>query len=209
MDIDIAGLVEFAFAATSVGALAYKRPADVLQRPHIEDSVQSRGSIGDVSCWRLLLTNFAVPARKNFAISAVMLAMTLGGCAHNRTPPDSGMVRQETRATSVRATAPAVRYSARPAPSAIRRVTRALLVPQAAPDCEFKEPDPKPVDADQWARLKLEYERQCYKNAEQAVRKRLTLLQASNRCEVVPVGHRQAAQDAPGKQEVILRNRPR
>jgi hypothetical protein len=207
MDIDIAGLFEFAFAATSVGVLAYRGPTDVLHRPPIDDSVQSRRLISDISRWRLVLTSFATATPKNL-VTAVVLAMTVGGCAHNRPLPNTEMVRQETGARAVRTAAPAVRYSARPASSKIRRVARALLAPQPAPDCEFKESDPKTMDADEWARLKLEYERQCYKNAEETVRKRLILLQASNRCEVTSVGHRQAAQDAPGRRAVFLRNWP-
>jgi hypothetical protein len=209
MDIDIAGLVEFAFAATSVGALACRHPTDALHGSSIDGSVQSRRSIGDIPRWRLVLTSFAASTPKNLVLSAVVLAMTVGGCARNRMLPNSDLVRQETGASAVRAPAPAARHSARPASSTTRRVARALLAPQPAPDCEFKESDPKTMDADEWARLKVEYERQCYKNAEQAVRKRLTLLQASNRCEVMPVGHRQAAQDAPGGRAVFLRNWPR
>ena len=58
-----------------------------------------------------------------------------------------------------------------------RRLDLALLAPQPAPDCKFDEPVSKTVDADQWARLKLDYERQCYQNAEKVVRERLVSLQ--------------------------------
>jgi len=60
----------------------------------------------------------------------------------------------------------------------------ALFTPQAAPDCAFGRPDLKTLDPDQWARLKIEYERQCYRNAERAVRERLKLLQVAARCEI-------------------------
>jgi hypothetical protein len=33
------------------------------------------------------------------------------------------------------------------------------------------------VDPDQWARLRLDYERQCYQKAEKIVRQRLVMLQ--------------------------------
>ncbi|HVI63335.1 MAG TPA: hypothetical protein VM910_12235 [Bradyrhizobium sp.] len=59
----------------------------------------------------------------------------------------------------------------------------ALLVPQSAPDCVFRRAELKTIDPDQWARLKIEYERQCYQNAEKTVRERLRRLQAANRCE--------------------------
>ena len=62
----------------------------------------------------------------------------------------------------MRVAAPAHRYSEQ----RIRRPDRALLAPQPAPDCEFRGADDlKPVDPDQWARLKLDYERQCYQKA--------------------------------------------
>jgi len=60
---------------------------------------------------------------------------------------------------------------------------RALLVPRSAPDCEFRRPELKTLDSDQWERLKIEYERQCYQDAEKLVRDRLRRLQAVNRCE--------------------------
>lgn len=63
------------------------------------------------------------------------------------------------------------------------RLDPALLTPQAAPDCAFGRADLKTLDPDQWARLKIEYERQCYRNAERSVRERLKLLQAAARCE--------------------------
>jgi len=58
-----------------------------------------------------------------------------------------------------------------------------LLAPQPAPDCGFGRADLKTLDPDQWARLKLEYELNCYKEAERTARHRLRLLQAATRCE--------------------------
>lgn len=58
-----------------------------------------------------------------------------------------------------------------------RPLDLALLAPQPAPDCNFDEPVSKTVDPDQWARLKLDYERQCYQHAEKVVRERLVSLQ--------------------------------
>jgi hypothetical protein len=48
------------------------------------------------------------------------------------------------------------------------------------------------VDPDQWERLKTEFERQCYQDAEKAVRDRLSQLQASSTCEIerVPMSAR-------------------
>jgi hypothetical protein len=63
------------------------------------------------------------------------------------------------------------------------RPDRALLLPAHAPDCAFGRSDLKTLDPEQWARLKVEYERKCYQNAERTVRERLRLLQAANRCD--------------------------
>jgi hypothetical protein len=65
----------------------------------------------------------------------------------------------------------------------------ALLLPQRAPDCVFGRPDLKTLDPEQWARLKVEYERQCYQRAERTVRERLRQLQAATKCENVSFSH--------------------
>jgi hypothetical protein len=59
----------------------------------------------------------------------------------------------------------------------VHRLDPALLAPQPAPDCDYPRSDLKTVDADEWAHLKSEYERQCYKDAEKAARERLGRLQ--------------------------------
>jgi hypothetical protein len=66
----------------------------------------------------------------------------------------------------------------------VRRPDPELLTPQPAPNCEFNRADVKAVDPDEWARLKAEYERQCYQDAERAARYRLIELQASSTCEI-------------------------
>jgi hypothetical protein len=66
------------------------------------------------------------------------------------------------------------------------RPDRALLAPQPAPDCGFGSFNLKTLDPDQWPRLKLEYERKCYQNAEKIVRERLRRLQAATTCEAEP-----------------------
>jgi hypothetical protein len=47
----------------------------------------------------------------------------------------------------------------------------------------FGRADLKPRDPSQWARLKIEYERQCYMQAERTVGERLRRLQVASRCE--------------------------
>jgi hypothetical protein len=66
------------------------------------------------------------------------------------------------------------------------RPDRGLLVAPHAPDCSFGRSELKTLDPDQWARLKIEFERKCYQNAERAVRDKLRRLQAANRCEAEP-----------------------
>jgi len=53
-----------------------------------------------------------------------------------------------------------------------------LIARQPAPDCELAGPEPDTVDADLWARLKLEYQRYCYKQAEILIHRRLQQLAA-------------------------------
>jgi hypothetical protein len=92
-------------------------------------------------------------------------ALAVSGCAQSSAPDPvqaSAAIQTETR---------------------ICRPDPALLVPQSAPDCVFRRPELKTMDPDQWARLKIEYERQCYQDAEKSVRNRLRRLQAANRCE--------------------------
>lgn len=75
----------------------------------------------------------------------------------------------------------------------IRKPDPALLSLQPAPDCEFKRTDVKAVDPEAWARLKAEYERQCYLDAEKAARERLGRLQAASTCEIEPASPRKSA----------------
>jgi hypothetical protein len=115
-------------------------------------------------------------APRFLTLSAISCAMAVGGCAQNP-------AQREFQADPFHADAPA---QGQPE-LRIRRPDRALLRPQPAPDCELKGSDLKTVDPDQWARLKLDFERQCYQHAEKIARDRLRLLQASSRCEIEPV----------------------
>jgi hypothetical protein len=68
--------------------------------------------------------------------------------------------------------------------------SRALLAPPAAPDCTYRAPAGSTEDA----RVKLDYERQCYRHYEMIARQRLMLLQASVERTIRAV--RQAEQSA-------------
>jgi hypothetical protein len=126
---------------------------------------------------------------KLLTVSVVVLAMGAGGCARNAPHPELNPVQRQAKAVPVRSL-PRVRAHVEPLQHAELRVRRpdpALLAAQPAPDCEFKRADFKTVDPDEWARLKTEYERQCYQDAEKAARDRLSRLQASSLCEIEPV----------------------
>ncbi len=117
-------------------------------------------------------------ASRLLTLCVISCAMAVAGCASNS-------AQREVKADPAPAAAPAEVHSQ----LRIHRPNRALLTPQPAPDCELKASDLKTVDPDQWARLKLDYERQCYQAAEKLVRDRLRLLQASSRCEIEPARH--------------------
>jgi hypothetical protein len=123
---------------------------------------------GGLGAWSAL-------AAKLLTLSVVSLAMALAGCAQNS-------AQHEVKSDPNEAAAPPQGYP----DFRIHRPNPALLASQPAPDCEFRVTELKTVDPDQWARLKLDYERQCYQQAEKRVRDRLRLLQASSRCEIEP-----------------------
>lgn len=107
---------------------------------------------------------------------AISCAMAVAGCAPT--------AQRLSDADSIHAAATVQR----PSEPRIRQSSRALLAPQRAPDCEFKNPELETADPNLWARLKLDYERQCYRKAEISARNRLRLLQTSLRaCTIEPV----------------------
>jgi len=134
-------------------------------------------------------------APKLLTICVILCSMSFAGCARNPAQREVNTVLREGKASPARAPLRPRRYAepVRYAEPKIRRPDLALLTPQPAPDCELKRADLKTVDPDQWARLKVEYERQCYLDAEKAARDRLALLQASSTCEIEPVRPRKPA----------------
>ena len=131
-------------------------------------------------------------APKLLTVCVILCSMSFAGCARNPPQREVSPALREGKAPPVHAPVRTRRYSEpyRYAEPKIRRPDPALLSPQPAPDCEFKRSDLKTVDPDEWARLKIEYERQCYRDAETAARERLTLLQTSSTCEIEPVRKR-------------------
>ena len=114
---------------------------------------------------------------KLLTFSVIFCALAVAGCARDPVHREFNPVQREARTAPVRA-----HKYAEPRRSAELRIHRpdpALLAPQPAPDCEFKRTDVTAVDPNEWARLKIDYERQCYQDAEKIARDRLRLLQAS------------------------------
>jgi hypothetical protein len=128
------------------------------------------------------------------AISALALAIGLAGCAREPAHRELGLDQRVVKATHVRSPLHArIEAGARQrAELRVRQPDPAQLAPQPAPNCEFKRADVKAVDPNEWARLKAEYERQCYQDAEKAARARLDRLQASSLCQVERVPQRRA-----------------
>jgi hypothetical protein len=122
-------------------------------------------------------------APKLLTVGVVACAAALAGCARNPAQQELKPVQREVRVAPVRLPARPRLYATAPrhAEPRVRRPDPALLEPQSAPNCEFKRADIKAVDPDEWARLRTEYERQCYQDAERAVRDRLSELQAAVR----------------------------
>jgi len=108
--------------------------------------------------------NFLVSVRQ--ILCALACASGLSGCAPGADP------------VSASAASPAM------AGALICHPATALLAPQHAPDCGFGRANLRTLDPDQWARLRLEYELKCYKDAEKNARNHLRLLLAA--CEAKP-----------------------
>jgi len=62
----------------------------------------------------------------------------------------------------------------------------AYCQPNPLPDCQFKGSTLKTVDAAEFARLKLAYERRCVRHAERVERERMRELQVAGACEGRP-----------------------
>jgi hypothetical protein len=105
--------------------------------------------------------SFATLAPKLLALSTLLFAMSVAGCARHPDRP------------------------ARAAPAEARTCEseKAQLAPRPPPDCEFRAPERKTVDPEQFGRLKAAYERQCVRRAERAERQRQRRLRALKGCQ--------------------------
>jgi hypothetical protein len=113
-------------------------------------------------------------------ISAI--ALTMVGCSSYATSDKSATTSNKSIRDSASAGQTAAAYSQ----SGTRRSFRALVASRPAPNCELAGPEPQTMDADLWARLKLDYERHCYKQAEMLARRQLRQLIASGQCRIGP-----------------------
>jgi hypothetical protein len=128
-------------------------------------------------------------ARALLALAAVSLMLTIAACSSNSTQNKSASAQVSSQQRLIEHAPIQNQPSAYRAASArqrpqwqSRRANRTLFARQPAPDCEYKGPEPNTVDAEQWARLKLDYERHCYQQAEMRARQRLDQLLASGKC---------------------------
>jgi hypothetical protein len=130
-----------------------------------------------------------------FLPATALYAAAVGGCAPeqgrgisaNYTAPDSVTSRpqQMSRATEVTRVANATRRANTGTSTRADLKTpiplpdRALLVPQPEPNCEFKTQTHPNSPGPDTEHMKLEYELECYRQAEIIVRSRLRRLQVS------------------------------
>ena len=96
----------------------------------------------------------------------------MSGCAGNAPQPDS---RSEPNRSGLSASRP---------DTPMCHIDHALLVPAHAPDCGFGQSALKTLDPEQWAHLKIEFEKKCYQHAEKVIRERLRQLQVASRCDI-------------------------
>jgi hypothetical protein len=115
-------------------------------------------------------------ARIRLALSAISIALTITGCSSYATPNQSVSTRDKSILNS--STSPVTYRQS----SGTHEPHRTLLASGSAPNCELAALKSDTIDEDLWARLKLDYERHCYKQAEMLARKRLRQLLASGQC---------------------------
>ena len=113
-------------------------------------------------------------------ISVFACSMMVAGCVHNPAQNAFHPTQHKVGSAAVQPRSTG-NYSERRRYANARRYRpdAALLSPQPAPDCEFRGANVEAMDATELARLKIEYERRCYQNAERAARDRLDLLQSA------------------------------
>ena len=108
-------------------------------------------------------------------VALIMGAIALGGCATVPVTEAQAKSKVHKRSTAyAKVRGPAARRVVVREP--IPLPDRALLKRQPEPDCAFRGPVSSPMTAEE-IRQKLDYEQQCYRQAESNVRGRLNSLQ--------------------------------
>jgi hypothetical protein len=97
-------------------------------------------------------------------VTIAITALVLAGCAQQSEQHEATVAAGKAKSASCQA-------------------ERSRLVSLPEPDCEFRAVRQGTVDADEFARLKLAYERQCYQRAERAARRQLQELRTLRVCE--------------------------
>jgi hypothetical protein len=122
------------------------------------------------------------------AIGLMAGTMTLAGCARHAATRDlhpgrhyAGTPGLDTRQRAETHPGQIYRGQRQSTAQRVRWPEAALLAPQQGPDCEFRGANIGAMDASELARLKIEFERQCFQDAERAARDRLNSLQAAVR----------------------------
>jgi hypothetical protein len=122
-------------------------------------------------------------------LASALCAALLGACA-------PAFTADGPRGSATRVSAAATRVSTTNNPAPRVRTTNpvplpnpALLERQPAPDCAFRGPLSTPPTAEE-TRQKLDYEQQCYRQAESIVRARLQQLQDSVQATIRAVRQR-------------------
>ena len=105
-------------------------------------------------------------------LGAIIVTLAISGCAGNAPQPDSRSEPTRSGVAAPRSDFP------------MCHIDRALLVPAHAPDCGFGQSTLKTLDPEQWAHLKIEFEKKCYQRAEKVARERLRQLQVASRCGI-------------------------
>jgi hypothetical protein len=132
-------------------------------------------------------------AQMLLALSALSLVLTIASCAspwtQEKAPSAQGRSIQNKSTQEIAFQENSTTHRVGPThqqPGWRVHSYRPLPAHAPAPNCELAEAQPDTVDAELWARLKLDYERHCYKQAEMVVRKRLQQLLTSGRCRIEP-----------------------
>ena len=115
-------------------------------------------------------------ARMRLALSALAIALTIAGCS------PYAMQNKSAQGRTIKHTSRAYKIAVAYPQFGTHGYHGTPEATPLAPNCELTGQEPDTIDADLWARLKLDYERHCYKQAEMLARKQLRQLLASGQC---------------------------